>query len=423
MSRLGSIFIITLLLVSSRAYSQFFFWEQIYTPGNSGLYDIAVDTIGSIYICVPPSSNGNAGIHRSDDNGITWVKKNNGIMPSNPNITSICWNNICLLAGSGSRIYQSYDRGESWDTAFFATAGENFTELEAGYDSIVLAGSAYQNGIMRSGDYGNTWKRVLDLFNVNWIEYVTGFVFAPNGVIYASTSKHISTAPGNIYQSFDYGNSWSVLTPAPAPTSIGLDNQGRLLRGEYGDGLYRLDWASNEWEHVLNNFSTPGAILTVPDDKIFLCMNYWPNYMLTGVMMSVDGGDNYEYVNNNITTPIDLLNFEVDKVGRILVGGARLYRSWDTLFTNRGSRENFESELRVFPNPCHDFLNIEIPNQNIDFSKAEITIESIIGRKYILDYSVRGKHVRFNTMHLIPGTYLLKIHWPNYSHTYKFIHY
>lgn len=422
MNKFYAFLIFPFFFLTQEAYSQFFFWEQIYTPGNNGGGDIAVDSSGSIYICVPASSS-EAGIHRSDDNGITWVKKNNGLSVPNPNIISLCWNNVCLLAGSGSRIYQSFDKGENWDTVFYSSSGGNFVKLEAGFDSIVLAGSAYYNGIMRSGDYGNTWKRVLDLFNVNWIEWVTGFVYAPNGVIYASTAKQLSSDPGNIYQSFDYGNTWSVLTPAPSPYCIGLDNQGRLLRGEFGDGLYRLDWESNEWEHILNNFSTPWGILTVPDNKIFLCMHYWPNYMLTGVMMSVDDGENYGYMNNNINTPIDLLNFEVDKVGRVLVGGGQLYRSWDTLFTKQENPEINKSEVKIFPNPCKDYLNVEIPRQNKDFSIVELIIESIDGRTCKLDYKVIDKHIRINTKHLTPGTYLLKILCPNYSNTYKFIHY
>jgi photosystem II stability/assembly factor-like uncharacterized protein len=422
MIKLYTLLIFSFFFFTQKANSQYFFWEQIYTPGNNGLYDIAVDSSGSIYICVPSSSS-EAGIHRSDDNGITWVKKNNGLVVSNPKIVSLCWNNVCLLAGSGAKIYQSFDKGENWDTVFYSSSGGNFVKLEAGFDSIVLAGSAYYDGIMRSGDYGNTWKRVLDLFNVNWIEWVTGFVYSPNGVIYASTAKQLSSDPGNIYQSFDYGNTWSVFSSAPSPNSIGLDNQGRLLRGEFGDGLYRLDWESNEWEHIVNNFSTPQGILTVPDNRIFLCMNYWPNYMTSGVMMSVDDGENYEYVNNNINTPIDLLNFEVDKVGRVLVGGAQLYRSWDTLFTKQEKPEITKSEFRIFPNPCKDYLKVEIPGQNMDINLNEPIIERIDGQKCKLDYLMIDNNIKFNTKHLKPGTYLLKIRCPHFSNTYKFIHY
>jgi len=216
--------------ILTHGYSQNF-WELINNPGYH-IYDMTVDTEGRIYLATSNIPNG--GIYRSDDNGETWIKKNNGIVyPLTRAITNDP--NNTLFASLSAKVYKSTDLGESWQLVYeHTTVSTSFDVIKCGYDSIILVGGEKSYGMLRSVDNGDSWEIVLDLYSPLYYEHVTDILFGPDQVIYASTtfSNNWSNEWPKVYRSTDYGKSWEVFLSSTTPisyNSLAIDNYGRLL--------------------------------------------------------------------------------------------------------------------------------------------------------------------------------------------------
>jgi len=378
--KLTLIAFLTLLVCTAKIADAQDYWQRINTPDSLWLTDVMVDSEGSIFLSSWNNFN-KGGVYRSDDDGYSWERKNNGLFVPNQSVLQLETNSYgTFFAGAQGQIFKSLDRGENWtlvyDTPLY---GANMHTVKCGYDSIILVGGENQDAIIRSGDYGITWQKVLDISHPYWFESITDIHFGPNGVIYACSRIILSNDPGMVYASYDQGRTWQVFCEAGYPMSLGFDNQGRLLRGEFGLGLYRYDFTSSIWEHILTNGSSPQHILVVPDDKIFLACDYQPNYF-GGVMLSTNGGTTFSFINTGFGLSDNATEFSVDQLGRVLVLNGWLYRSFDTIFNSVKVINTEANQLLAYPNPFHDNVTITFPCTNGNNHDAMILIFNSTGQ-------------------------------------------
>ncbi|HON58017.1 MAG TPA: YCF48-related protein [Smithella sp.] len=222
-------------------------WVKVDT-GN--VWDIYYDSSsGSVYAVTE-----DRGVLRSDDTGVTWVAKNNGIdiFPEDAwRLKKISGdgNGHIFLATQGSYFYRSSDGGNTWQKAtatgltvtgnpvsmtfdsytnkLFVTwngdgvfrsadLGETWERINSDTDYVysIYAGKAdasgttgmlltgtYYNGIMKSTDGGDNWVRK------SWTYWITDIISGPNDWLFA-----ISTgAPNHIERSKDFGESWETV--------------------------------------------------------------------------------------------------------------------------------------------------------------------------------------------------------------------
>jgi hypothetical protein len=415
---------LTLLLCTAKIAVAQDYWQRINTPDSLSLTDVMVDNEGSIFISSWNNFN-KGGVYRSDDDGYSWERKNNGLFVPNQSVLQLETNSYgTFFAGAQGQIFKSLDRGENWtlvyDTPLY---GANMHTVKCGYDSIILVGGENQDAIIRSGDYGMTWQKVLDISHPYWFESITDIHFGPNGVIYACSRIILSNDPGMVYASYDQGRTWQVFSEASYPMALGFDNQGRLLRGEFGLGLYRYDFTTSIWEHILLNGSSPRSILTVPDGKIFLACGYYPNY-LGGVMLSIDDGNSYQFNNSGLLGfDKDSDNLIEDNIGRVLVLSLGLYRSYDTIFNSLKKIDSEEDQLLAYPNPFHSSVTIKYTGRytkgadNILFiynSSGQLILQANIGNQ---------PEYRWDGSALPTGLYLIKISNGKSTSTMKVLHY
>ncbi len=349
------VIIFAFTLFSFSSYCQDF-WEPINNPG-AFIHDMTVDPQGRIYLATSDQNLG--GIYRSDDNGETWQHKNNGIPFSNTRAIAF-YRDSTLFSSLFSEIYRTSDLGENWQLVYehFPEA-TSFDVIRCGYDSIILAGGEKTRGMLRSVDNGATWENVLNLYNPDYYEHVEDICFGPGNCIYACTSftNNWSNEQPKVYRSVDFGKTWipffSLATPS-AYYSLEIDNNGRLLVGGW-NGIYRYDFALQQWEHIPIN-SSVRDIIVIPDNRIFLACDQ--NGGFRGVLLSKDGGDTYATVLNSGLISNHARQFTVDINGRIILKhpSTILYRSDDIIFTDIDSPILVEMPIKIFPNPFDNYL-------------------------------------------------------------------
>ncbi len=423
MRKIGRILLITSFLFNMGIASAQDFWQHMGSCDTALFFDMIVDPGGRIFLGdsdLDPTIDG--GLLRSDDDGLTWQVKTNGI--PHPYIRAITVKkDSTLFVSADYGVYRTYNLGENWQWMYDASMDLEHNAIQYGYDSILLLGGGREKAISRSTDDGETWSVVLNLYNSLYWEYITDIIFGPNNVIYACSTYTNNWSNNNpkVYYSTDFGITWSVFWDPETLASfetMEFDNVGRLLVGGY-NGIDRYDLISDVWDHIgLNTRVTD--ILVVPDNRIYLACDPssggWG-----GVVASEDGGNSYTTILNSGLINGDARKFAVDRAGRILmITSGQFYRSYDTIFTSTNDpiKAN-KSNLSCYPNPFGDFVTFKSQgNENLN-----IGIYSNFG-KIISTFEIPpcGEY-RFDASFLSPGIYIAKIDSKHQAQTLKLVHY
>ncbi|MEA3494686.1 MAG: T9SS type A sorting domain-containing protein [Bacteroidota bacterium] len=97
-------------------------------------------------------------VYISENNGITWNIKNNGLPNDDIADLAIC-DSIVFILTSNWGLYKSYDFGDNWEAD--ATFNINTCKKILVKDSDIFVGT-YFYGIYYSSDYGQSWKNISD---------------------------------------------------------------------------------------------------------------------------------------------------------------------------------------------------------------------------------------------------------------------
>ncbi|MEM3091545.1 MAG: hypothetical protein QXD05_00205 [Candidatus Pacearchaeota archaeon] len=146
-----------------------------------------------------------SGVYLSNDEGLTWIQKNNGLTNSDVTILFADGNN--LYAGTfGGGIFKTNNNGDNWTEVNDGLPNEDkFISAFIKKDNYLLV-SLYNADNMRT-QYGI--YRSLD--GNNWIESNAGLTSMDIYDLYIMNDKIMSAdSQGRIYQSNDYGQNWSL---------------------------------------------------------------------------------------------------------------------------------------------------------------------------------------------------------------------
>jgi len=424
MKTVSTCFVLLFLLLISNILPAQDFWQQLNYQGyvNTG---VVVDAYGRIF-----SASTDNGVQMSDDGGLTWQKKNNGLTYEKyANAIAINSEGI-MFCNHNLGTYRSIDKGESWQQVYDMLVPNENNVIKCGYDSVILSGAQGGLAILRSVDCGNTWQTVLDLEATDYVEGIMDIYFSDNGDIYSCSSifyPQIDVA-AKVYKSIDYGRTWTQYWDPGMPTSfrsIAMDKEGRLLVGG-GAGLYRQDTLSGQWEHIAL-YTIVDDILVVSDTLIYLACNDngggWG-----GVVASIDGGNTYTEMHNEGLQLKYSNGFTKCYDGRLLMYNYHeLYISSDTImeadsiipFPNSiYQTSKLLNAITAFPNPCRLQCGLK---STLD--KATICELYNSQSKYIYCVTIAAQGIAMLDFSDLPkGLYFLRYSYNHESGIIKIIH-
>lgn len=390
------------------------FWEPISPPGDS-LYtsDIAVDSSGYIYISNRKGYINYGGVYRSTDGGESWQLKGY----PNSNLLSVAVhpvNNTIFTGGTG-KIYKSTNQGDSWSTAFLFFAS-NVLRIRCGTDSLIFA--AADEALIRSADYGITWKIVLADSSINYQEVFTDVAFSPDGFIYAC-SKSLYGGCGRIYRSSDLGNTWQVFGLCNHFFSLAIDNIGNIYVG--GEGLFRYDYTYQTWEQLLPVGYAPYDILITPDNVIYIACTAENAAGLGGAYFSENGGQTFTRINSGLNYD-DMSRITLDKAGRLLANNNDVFRSFDTIVTSIKELSIIEkTSFKCYPNPFSKSIDFLIEKSTPDEGNYFVNVYDSFGRLVYNSLMITGVPFKWEPDNLNQGLYYILVYNSKQKYSAKII--
>jgi len=407
------LFLLIILTQETASYCQNF-WEPISPPGDSlHTSDIAVDSSGFIYISNYIGYVNYGGVYRSTDGGESWQLKGY----PNSNLLSVAVhpvNNTIFTGGTG-KIYKSTNQGDSWSTAFLFFAS-NVLRIRCGADSLIFA--AADEALIRSADYGNTWKIVLADSSTNYQEVFTDVAFSPDGNIYAC-SKTLYGGCGKIYRSLDLGNNWQVFGLCNHFFSLAIDNLGNILAG--GVGLFKFNILNQIWEQLLSGSYNPYDILITPDNTIFIACSNENAGGTGGAYFSENGGLTFIKVNSGLNYD-GLSRITVDKSGKLLANNTDVFMSFDTIVTSVAKMTVDERPyIKCYPNPFLDYINFIIEKSSPDEGDYFLMVYDSFGRIVFNSQMKIGVPYKWEPDNLNQGLYYISAYNSKQKYTAKII--
>ena len=352
-------------------------YGYIYASDNSGvswrrLYGLPVTWISSLAVKDETVFAGtfNDGLFKTTNNGGAWEECENGI-PFWLNILTLTIAGNVIYVGTNDGIYLSNDNGNNWTLLHNGLPDNVNINCILANENNLFAGTT-DFGVYLSTDQGASWASVnngLAFKSVSSLAYLNGKLFAgTQGGVYTSSNS------GGLWTSFNTG-----LTD-PCVTSLVVRGSG-IMAGTIceGGGLFYSDVESDSWVRIISGVqisciteSNAGLFATTYSARLF---------------MSTDDGVSWEEVSDGLPS----LNITAVMVSgkNILVGtnGGGVYIN-STLLTGVDEAVTNTDPVRIYPNPAHNSVTIEVDDISQD---ARLAIFSVSGRKVLARQIMNSK--------------------------------
>jgi photosystem II stability/assembly factor-like uncharacterized protein len=347
-------------------------WEPINFPDSLKSRAINAEKEGIIFV----ASGGDGefkGLFKSFNNGNDWELIDVDTTSSYLNIFTIRYNSEnVLFIGANSRIYRSFNDGESFEKVF--SGASNILRINFSPNGEIYAvGWSY---ILRSSDGGNTWETLFEGGNM----YFGDIDFGLNGEIYAvGVSFDWPNNQSGFHRSLDNGETWENIGITEEYLSdIEVNSDGVLLAGGFNAGYYISTDNGVSW--ILNSNLLITAIESDSQNNLFAGVN---GYYNEGFRFSEDWGNNWTNLNDTILNPyINQISISPDNI--IYLQCENYSSQQYQLFKSKGqivstSEHEIEQEIKLFPNPANN--------------KLYILTNNIGGIKNILIYNRNGQKI------------------------------
>ena len=316
-----SIVLIFTILLSLSLNAQ---WEK--TNASFGGNVNAIEVIGDqIYSCT------DLGVFVSNDDGETWVEKNNGI-PKKAVYSIISKGTNIFIGTSGNGVYCSQNKGETW---FSVNKGIVNTDVRALYvfGNNIYAGTE-SDGVFMSTNDGSTWTSSSN-----------GLINSPFRCFVQFNQKlYVGSYGSGIFVLDNYTKNWKATNDVYSNSKINLfvnalavekTTEEQLYAGT-DEGLYKTRVGWSAWEQIqsypIKSLKIYGNQLYSSTNKlesemIYPTKKYDPPSGYYGILTSNNGGETWTNLNNGLS--YNQVTSFVIKQNTFLAGtiGTGLYKS------------------------------------------------------------------------------------------------
>lgn len=389
--------IVVLSLMSIPGYGQ---WHESTSTTFGYLQEVEFPAANAAYIA------GFHSVYKSTDGGVSWTT----VLDAGPFAYLTNLNFIDANTGFVSlygTIYRTLDGGVSW-TPISGNHGQPIKVTgQKLYASYVSNDTTY---VIKSDDYGTSWKKIFKHYEQNAAPYLFDFI---------DQSKAYLINPNELeevyytYDGFISLDTISILngpiTPQAKYDFIDLD-RGYL----YGSG--------GSQSHPTRTWGTGERYFSIDLDGFgvlpVLDLDFNTSYIYAGslygkIFYSQDYGQTWTEQSPPTSDPIYSITFLNNNNG-IAVSGNEIF------YTNNGGmglqeHNTIEKNLIVYPNPAKNIIYLKNPE---NFPIQKIHILDIQG-KLVKEYP--GNAQQLDVADLMPGFYFLQMHTDNGKTTKKFL--
>jgi photosystem II stability/assembly factor-like uncharacterized protein len=217
-------------------------------------------------------------VFKSVDAGQHWAALS---IPENPGVRSLAITPQAVYAGTERGLLESHDGGATWEAASSPLPAARVNFLTLTPEGLLFAG--IDSSLYVSWN-GKKWRTVKNAFNP------LAMALGPDRSLYSAT-------PVSIMRSVDFGNTWKRVTALPmqqtSPTSLLVSDNGRVTLGT-PEGLW--EWENEEWTH-----SIPGNINTLAAGSPPSTRTY-AGVAISGAFTRADSSAEWVSVNRGIET-------------------------------------------------------------------------------------------------------------------------
>jgi photosystem II stability/assembly factor-like uncharacterized protein len=241
----------------------------IYAGAGSSIFRTSID--GNIWTTLPGEHNYLLGVSSngylydggtlkfSTDRGESWTIINNGLTGVGIDALAFHQNGNMYAGGSSNKdagVYRSTDNGGSWTRVL---SSPDVNSVPAGVHSLVINSTGYifagtyGNGIYRSTDNGDNWTKVNNGLKDTIVESLQ---IKPNGIIFAGT------AYGGIFRTSNNGDNWTQVNSGLGELrvySLGINSSGYIFAGTSRNGVFRSMNDGDSWIQVNNGLTNMRA--------------------------------------------------------------------------------------------------------------------------------------------------------------------
>ncbi|MBK7215038.1 MAG: T9SS type A sorting domain-containing protein [Bacteroidales bacterium] len=216
------------------------------------------------------------GVFASTDDGITWIKKTNG-MPASQEVNAIYANGSYLYAGfKQNGVFRSSDNGNNWIERNEGMSGIPVFSMVTKGNSL-FAGTAA--GLYVSGNEGLSWESLGNVIN-----------FPEIGNLAVFGNRLYAGGVTGLYQSDDDGLSWVNISGDLDHDWIAdiLPTDTAIYAAIYGGGIYKTRNGGQNWTKISQGIPTPFTLnIAIIGDCLYAGTEYH------GVYRSTDDGTSW----------------------------------------------------------------------------------------------------------------------------------
>lgn len=251
-----------------------------------------------------------AGIFLSNNNGITWNKKNNGLTPSGSINGNETYHTSAIgslgqyeFVGTYNGIYLSTNNGNNW---LVSKQWNNYkyVDLFKPKNKGEMYAGCY-HGILKTDDFGKNWKDISTNLNWNTLAYAYDLEFTKDGALYVATAE-------GIVRTYNDGKDWEYLGIQDQTLDVEVSQNGFIYAAIFNK-LYLSKDNGQNWESIFDEDSLIECVLVNKSNTIFICC-------YKGVYRSKDDGKNWDLVGLEDLLPRKIF---YDKYGNLIVGTVR----------------------------------------------------------------------------------------------------